>query len=417
MTLFPEQKILVDLLNCRFEKSVLSGLTPENWSAFVSEANNHRVASLLYHHIYLTGSGSMFPKNVIQHLRMRHLGTASQNTVLFHRLDDLIERLNAKGIPLVLLKGAHLAEFVYEDIALRPMSDLDILVREEHLSRVVQTAFDAGYRFFFDENPEKAKFSRDYDYCIAPEFRHFQLLEHPETKSLLEIHCFIADKDSSFEIPPAELWRNAQPAMFHNRPVFLLSPEDLIIHLCLHAAYDHLFEFGLSALCDIAIAVKHYGEILDWEEIRRRSNRWRTRQCLQLSLHFTKKLLGAEIPDGVFDNFHIDDMVDIAEERIFKIHTPAPLHPHYLKWRNLKGWREKIRYMVKVMLPDRDFMVNRYMEPKNSRLLFGRYLLRFFQGAQGVYDIAKAILSDSQYGSRLRRGDDDFRLREWLIKS
>jgi hypothetical protein len=395
----------------------LSGLASGNWSFFVSEANRHRVAPLLYHHIHLTGAGSMFPENVIQNLRARYLGTASQNTVLFHQLNDLVDRLNAKGIPVVLLKGAHLAEFVYEDIALRPMSDLDILVKEEHLSQAVQIAFDAGYQFFFDKNPEKDKNSRDFDYGIAPEFRHFQLLKHLETNCLLEIHCFIASEDSSFEIPAAELWRNAQPAMFNNRPVFLLSPEDLIIHLCLHAAYDHLFDFGLSALYDISITIKHYGKILDWREILHRSNRWRTKQCLHLSLHFTKKWLGAEIPDGVFQNFHIDNMVDIAEERIFKISAPAPLHPHYLKWRNLNGWCEKIRYIVKVMLPDREFMVNRYIEPKNSRLLSGRYFFRFFQGVKGVYAIAKTILTDSQYGSRLRQGEDDFRLREWLIKS
>jgi hypothetical protein len=412
-----EQRILVDLLNCRFEESVLSAMAPENWSSFVSEANRHRIAPLLYHKIDLTGAGSMFPENVLQKLRTRYLRTAGQNMVLFHQLNKLIARLNKKGIPVIFLKGAHLAEFVYADLALRPMSDLDILVREEHLSQVVQTAFDAGYRFFFDKKPENEKISRDYDYGIAPEFRHFQLLMHLETRCLLEIHCFIASENSPFEIPAAELWWNAQPAVYNKKPVFLLSPEDLIIHLCLHAAYDHLFDFGLGALYDISIAIKYYGEKLDWREILCRSTRWRTKQCLQLSLHFTKKWLGSEIPDEVFENFHIDNMVDIAEERIFRISAPPPLHPHYLKWRNLKSWREKIRYITTVLLPDREFMVNRYVEPKHSRLLFGKYLFRFFQGVKGVYAIAKTILSDRQYGSRLRQGDDDFRLREWLIKS
>jgi hypothetical protein len=36
---------------------------------------------------------------------------------------------------------------------------------------------------------------------------------------------------------------------------------------------------------------------------------------------------------------------------------------------------------------------------------------------KGGYAIAKTILTDRQYGSRLRQGEDDFRLREWLIKS
>jgi hypothetical protein len=417
LNLLPEQKILVDSLNDRFEKSVWSGLTPENWSSFVTAAHRHRIAPLLYHKICSNGAASMFPDPVIHNLRTRYLGNAGQNTVLFYQLNELVALLNNQGIPVMLLKGAHLAEFVYEDIALRPMADLDILVKEEHLSQVVRTAFDAGFRFFFDKNPETEINSKDFDYGIAPEFRHFQLLKHPKTKCLLEIHCFIASEDSAFRIPAAELWQNARSAMFNNRPVSLLSPEDLIIHLCLHAAYDHLFDFGLSVLYDISASIKHYGEKLDWKEISRRSTRWRTHQCLQLCLYFTKKWLGAEIPDAVFEDFHISPMFDVAEERIFKNAAPAPLHLHYIKWRNLESRREKIRYIVNVLFPGREFMVNRYLEPRHARLLIGRYFYRFFQGIKGVYAIAKTIVTDRQYDTRLRQGDDDCRLREWLIKS
>jgi hypothetical protein len=412
-----EHKILLDFINNRFVINDLENLTPENWTTLISEAGRHRIAPLLYSKIKLAEAESMIPTDILHKLRKKYMVNAYRNTVLFHQLSELVARLNHKNIPVILLKGAHLAEFIYKDIALRPMSDLDILVKEEHLSEAVKIAFSAGYQFFFDNDPKKNKTNKGYDYGIMPDFKHFHALIHLETKCMLEIHCFISSESSPFEIPPSEIWQSAQSAVLNKNEIFLLSPEDLIIHLCLHAAYDHLFDFGLVALYDIAITIKHYGENINWNEIQRRSSQWRTTQCLLLSLYFAKKWMGASIPDEVHGNFDIDKMVHIAEERIFKTSENTPLHQYYIQWRSLRSVSEKVRFMVNVLFPSRNFMVSRYLKPKRSRVLFGSYFFRFYQVFKGIGDVAKTILQDADYVSRLNQGDNDLRLREWLIRS
>lgn len=415
--MLPEHKILLDFINNRFEGPDLAGLTTENWATFVSEASRHRIAPLLYHKTKLADAESLIPKDVVRKLREKYLANAYRNTVLFHQLTDLVARLNNKDIPVILLKGAHLAEFVYKDISLRPMSDLDILVKEEHLSEAVQIAFSAGYQFFYDKKTEKEKSGKSYCYDILEYYKHFQPLIHPETKCLLEIHCFITNVGSSFEIPTSELWKTAQPATLNDHAVFLLSPEDLIIHLCLHAAYDHLFCFGMSALYDISLTIRHYGGKIDWQKIIIRSSQWRTNQCLLLSLYFTKKWLGAKVPDEIFKNFRIDEMVRIAEEQIFKTSETVPLHPHYIQWRNRKGMRDKIRYVLDVLFPSREFMANRYLQPKHSRILFSSYFFRILQAFKGICVIVNSVSHDAHYVSRFKQGNNEHRLREWLIKS
>ena len=412
-----EHKILIDFINNRFGVSELTTLTPENWTTIVSEASRHRIGPLLYSKIQQAETESIVPTDVVQKLREKYLANAYRNTVLFHQLSELLACLNNQDIPVILLKGAHLAEFVYKDISLRPMSDLDILVKEAHLSQAVQIAFKAGYQFFYDKKTAKEKNNRDYCYDVLKYYKHFQPLVHPETKCLLEIHCFITEVGSPFQIPVSALWEHAQPATLNGNTVFLLSPEDLIIHLCLHAAYDHLFDFGLGSLYDISKTIKYYGKSINWIEIRRRSAQWRTYRSLVLALYFTKKWLGTDIPEEIFENFCVDKMVQIAEERIFKTsETIAPLHPHYIQWRNRKGIRDKIRYVLGVLFPSRDFMANRYLQPKHSRILFGSYFFRFFQVFKGIRDIGKTMFQDEHYAPRVRRGDNDFRLREWLIK-
>ncbi len=414
----PEHQILIDFLNNRFEISDLASLTPEHWNTLVSEASRHRIAPLIYRKVKQAATEWMIPEDVVLKFREKYLANAYRNTVLFHQLTELLARLNNKDIPVILLKGAHLAEFVYKDMALRPMSDLDIMVREEHLSEAVQVAFSAGYQFFYEKKNAKEKSNASYCYDILKYYKHFQPLIHPETNCLLEIHCFIAEVGSSFQIPASELWRNALPEVFNYNEVFLLSPEDLIIHLCLHASYDHLFDFGLSALYDIALTIKYYGQNLDWDKVQHRSGQWRTNQCLLLSLYLTKKWLDANIPDAIFKNFSVDEIVTIAEARIFKTsEISTSMHPHYIQWRNRKGICAKIRYVLGVLFPSRDFMANRYLQPKSSRIIFGSYFFRFFQVFKGIRDIAKAMLQDEHYAPRLKRGDNDFRLRKWLTKS
>jgi hypothetical protein len=359
----------------------------------------------------------VFPADVLHKLRKKYLANAYRNSVLFHQLMELVGLLNKKNIPVILLKGAHLAEFVYQDISLRPMSDLDILVKEEHLSEVVQTAFSAGYQFFYDKQKTKEKSNERYNYDILKYYKHFQPLIYPETKCLLEIHCFITEVGSPFQVPVSDLWRFSQPAILNGNTVSLLSPENLIIHLCLHTAYGHLFDFGLGSLYDISQIIDHYGETINWDEVEHRSMQWGANRCLVLALYFTKKWLNAVIPDKIFENFPINKIVRMAEERIFIPSETVAMHPHYIQWRNRKSMRDKIRYVVDVLLPSRDFMANRYIKPKYSKVIFSSYFFRFLQALQGLFAIAKAVFQDSDYASRLKRGDNDFLLREWLIKS
>ncbi len=187
--------------------------------------------------------------------------------------------------------------------------------------------------------------------------------------------------------------------------------------MCLHAAYDHLFDFGLGDLYDIAITIKHYENNINWNEIQHRSMKWRTNQCLVLALYFSKKWLGASIPDEILKNFHIGKMVHTAEERIFKTEETVPLHQYYIQWRSQRSSHDKLRYVLNVLFPSRKFMKNRYLKPLDSRMLLSSYFLRFFQVLKGIRDIVKSALHDGRYISRLKQGDKDLRLRQWLIKS
>ena len=89
-------------------------------------ARRERVGPLLYDAVR---KKHLLPAEVETALRQSYYLTAACNLRLFAALDQALRALAARGIEVIVLKGAALAQTVYPSVALRPMGDLDVLVR------------------------------------------------------------------------------------------------------------------------------------------------------------------------------------------------------------------------------------------------------------------------------------------------
>ena len=67
------------------------------------------------------------------------------NTLLLQTLAEVVVSLRAVGIELLVLKGAALAQRYYGDVAARPMSDLDVLLRASDVPRAIATLEAEGW--------------------------------------------------------------------------------------------------------------------------------------------------------------------------------------------------------------------------------------------------------------------------------
>ena len=129
-----EKQACATLLDClhrdesRLDPLVLSVLTDEEWIALIEMATWHGVAPLLYQRLKAPPLAGCVPDGVRERLRGLYLNTAACNMRLYEELRPLLLALRAAGIPVIVLKGAYLAEQVYRNIALRPMGDIDLLV-------------------------------------------------------------------------------------------------------------------------------------------------------------------------------------------------------------------------------------------------------------------------------------------------
>ena len=78
-------------------------------------------------------------------LEAQYFATAIRNALLATELASLLRGLRSIGTPAVVLKGAALVGTVYRNAALRPMRDIDLLVRPDDLPAVETLFEESGY--------------------------------------------------------------------------------------------------------------------------------------------------------------------------------------------------------------------------------------------------------------------------------
>ncbi|MCP4400540.1 MAG: nucleotidyltransferase family protein, partial [bacterium] len=251
-------------------------------------AQRHSVAPLLYFRLKTDGLQDSVPEQMFQTLQQAYLYNAARNMRLYHKLAQILTLLNERNIPVIVLKGAYLAEAVYENIALRTMADIDLLVKESDLQKAVEILYELGY-------------APDTTWATTA---HLPPFTKPG-KIRVELHWTLEDPASPFTIDTDGLWERASESVVANVTVYGLSPEDLLLHICLHLAFRHYFTIGLKALYDIGEILQDDRHELDWNIVESRAGQWRVERCVYLSLHYTNDLLSLDMPIRWLEAFRI----------------------------------------------------------------------------------------------------------------
>ena len=184
--------------------------------------------------------------------------TGARNTLLYQDLGLVLQAFQHDKIPVIVLKGAHLAALVYRHIALRPMSDIDLLVHRSDLERAVAKLHDLG---FTGPLPGEVP-------MVSQEGHHLPMM-HKAPETGIEVHWAPFWPPRLAGIANDACWARSCPATIAGAPTRVLSPEDLLLHVCLHDACDLAcgpFGLGLRPLCDVAAIIRHYRETLSWPE-------------------------------------------------------------------------------------------------------------------------------------------------------
>src|SRR5450759_4325761 len=126
-------------------ESRLKELSSSDWDVLMEVSGWYGITPLLYYRLKTFHPVTPIPANVMERLRQVYLQCSGRNMQLYHELGKVLGRLRQYGIPVIALKGTHLAVAVYRNIALRPMGDIDLLVKQTDLLRVQEILVEQGY--------------------------------------------------------------------------------------------------------------------------------------------------------------------------------------------------------------------------------------------------------------------------------
>ncbi|MBK8045642.1 MAG: nucleotidyltransferase family protein [Anaerolineales bacterium] len=296
--------------------------TASDWQGMLGQAEHARVAPLLY---TVARTCGVCPPPVERALHDVYAFTAVQNRLRLRELTTILATLEVADIPAIVLKGAALAGVVYGDIALRPMSDLDVLVRREHVNLSLDRFTCLGWTVGSIE--PRTGTTLDYE-------NELLLVGPPPARNLLEIHWDLLDSPHHQRtIDNNWLWQTAQPAHLGGVIALILGPEAQLLHLCAHLAFHHGRGDQPVLLWqhDVAQVLHVYRDRLDWDVILTKAQAFDLVLPLQQVLGQVLAMWSVPVPDN-------------AMQRLAQLH-PSPAEavvfngsPKAIaQWRNASG--------------------------------------------------------------------------------
>jgi hypothetical protein len=117
--------------------------------------------------------------------------------------------------------------------------------------------------------------------------------------AVIEPHWRISQPGQPASIPVAEVLARAAPLALPGCRALSLAPEDLLLHLCVHATYQHQFlGVGLRALCDLAELLAPGRFDFEWDAVAERAGSWGCRRGVYMALRLAAELVGAGVPEA-----------------------------------------------------------------------------------------------------------------------
>ena len=263
---------------------------PLDWQRFLRTAARNHLAALIYDRLRTLGGGAV-PPWTMQALEQEYHRVGFRNARNYAELGHLLRSLKDRRVEVIVLKGAALAETVWKNIALRPMADMDLLVPRDDLREAERTLLRNGYAPDRGAPPPGSSWDQYHHlpYCRS------------DPHLTVEIHHNIVHPRRVYplEFDVGKFWERAQVAQIAGVDTHVLSPEDTILHLCLHQCTYDPFVGKIKNLLDVAKVIDFYGARLRWDLILTEAGRTRAAKFAYYTLLFAATALAARVEPEV----------------------------------------------------------------------------------------------------------------------
>ncbi len=299
------------------------------------------------------------------------------NNQLYEELKRIIPCFKEHNIETMLLKGIDLVSRVYLDIDLRPMADIDLLIRKQDLPKIEQALSPLNYLIYpgyreLQDKPTSLYLNAVVCKKLIPPFFSLHLHWHILNYTFYPGYGYISNLNID------KIWQEAEPVQIGDVEVLRMVPEHLLLYLSEHHL-KHAFDRTIL-LNDIDVLLKHYEGKLDWEKVINDALEFNLTRPLYFSLFLVSQILGTKVPESVFSKIK-PKCISIFERKFIDSVLKGRHSPNFSFFVFLamnRGIKGKLRFIFRTVFPDPRFVfqLKEIEDIKSNFLFYLRHLMR-----------------------------------------
>lgn len=272
-----------------------AGLDALAWREVANAALGEGLCPLVYWYTAKSGLLPKLPADVASTLSAGYSRALIINRELSAALRAMVAALAAERIDVIALKGVALARRFYPQAALRPVTDIDLLVHRHDLRRIAAVLAKLDYR------PRRAShvwWNLDAELDGDMSFGRADGLK-------VEMHWELTHRPAyRVGLAAKAVWRRAGMMDLDGRAVRYLGASDELRFLCVHATADHRVDRAgvrLIWLVDIAALIASLPREWNWEAFTGETCALGLATPVAVALAACQAYLGLELPEAVLD--------------------------------------------------------------------------------------------------------------------
>lgn len=320
------------------------------------------------------------PLQVVEDLHNAYQNSAFNNTILFSELKPITQALANAQIPCILLKGAALAPLIYENIAMRPMVDLDLLIHQQDIELALMHLERVGYK--------TVKVKDHLDHILEYE-NEIMLTKPGHLTILLELHWNLFDSPYYQSVISTDwLWQSASSQVIDGNPCLILGHSAQILHLSGHLYLHHTGDEILWQN-DLAGWIYKFHHVINWDEILSLAKKYNLVQPLQRAISLVQLDYEAPIPLPFIKELQ-QQSISNTEKRVFRLLNETNRSVAQRFWDDfllIPGWHMKLRFLWQNLFPSTAYMRQRYQIKKSYQVPF----YYFYRWVLGLADMLRYI--------------------------
>lgn len=306
-------------------------------------------------------------------------------TAMQYWLGKALERFQQAGIPVIVMKGALLAESLYPSPGLRRMSDMDLLVRHRDFQAAARIMEEGGWearKGSQSDNLVKSIGGPDLEF----DWQMGEGVFFNEKGYVIDLHWHLVPyvwPRYLYRVDMEEVWQESVPVTMKNTGgAFGLSPVHTLLFMCLHLAEHGLKQ--LRWLLDVDLFVRKHCDSpgWNWKKLSRCAEDWRVQSAVFHGLFFSKFLFNTPVPGHVLADL---DPGPAARARIRVLLRPGDLlvhppsapgmsHPRLVSAALVDRLSDLMRFLARLLVPDDAWRKQRYGDDATLLQHWGRVL-------------------------------------------